>query len=840
MEQSFLNLVQAQINYKASKSPDLTTLRHQRKIQPNAKYGVDLNLTNVSPAQKNEGLIITNTPALNSNKGKNFSTGRDLNRIPKRNIKKPQGDISFNPITIVSQINNSNNNNCTGAQTEQQRSKIDMTIPIFRSPIIRKNSIYQPQPSIEDYQSRNNMKDQEFNDRGEQSSIQSSGGGHVSAMTNNTGGNMHKPNMKAGDQGLNYFFPDVNLKNRDQTRKQSGNIKAQSPLYLHHHIQNDESVVLNKSGFESHGANLTTNASLTSNNIYEFNKSPYVINKNKSNLHRREMYYDRNKINSNINENQNALSINQSSNLSHDSNTSPSLQTTRTALLKLKESMTSNNQQNNGFQDNQQSNQILPQQLKILEKYKFKMPQDKQIQQYMDNQKIPQNNSFNIHQLLMYLGKLQMNSPSSKKDINFPTNNSNNKSIIQMSSIATYLDQTLSKLKGRKPNQRNLKPLDNQVLLRFQEQLASQMKNFQNKNRDHSPDEAITENQQALSTSKVLDLQNEVNFDDLTQEDRFYLIKQLEDIQQNIRYQLDGSPYIFQDFDDDGQYAAEEYYSENDISPLQSFKVGESFNKTIKDQHRKQLEIIKDEEEDEEDKESVIKINIKVDPTLNYSGETFDQRSPTQKKYRQQDMQENYLGNIQSQGQLRKILNERKIKKSISLVDINDEDDEIIIADNYNMKGDQSQNISEIPKQELENLKNAIIEPDDLRSRNNQIPLFTDTQQSRVIIMSNRNTSGLKNDSQMLNHNYLLQQVAAQNISTFGKQASFVNVNPKIFQFNQIHGRLSPMIRHEIQDRKISEEEESQVLFQSKILNTFERSPRDSKIYHAQNDARQQ
>ena len=55
--------------------------------------------------------------------------------------------------------------------------------------------------------------------------------------------------------------------------------------------------------------------------------------------------------------------------------------------------------------------------------------------------------------------------------------------------------------------------------------------------------------------------------------------------------------------------------------------------------------------------------------------------------------------------------------------------------------------------------------------------------------------------------------------------------NPKIFQFNQAYGRISPMIKHEINNqRKISEEEESQVLFQSKILNTFERSPRDLKI----------
>jgi len=32
------------------------------------------------------------------------------------------------------------------------------------------------------------------------------------------------------------------------------------------------------------------------------------------------------------------------------------------------------------------------------------------------------------------------------------------------------------------------------------------MKNFQNKNRDHSPDEVSVENNHSLSTSKVLDL----------------------------------------------------------------------------------------------------------------------------------------------------------------------------------------------------------------------------------------------------------------------------------------------------------------------------------------------
>lgn len=46
----------------------------------------------------------------------------------------------------------------------------------------------------------------------------------------------------------------------------------------------------------------------------------------------------------------------------------------------------------------------------------------------------------------------------------------------------------------------------------------------------------------------MLDLSNEINLDDLTQEDKFLLFQQIENIQQNIRY--GGDAYIFQDFDD--------------------------------------------------------------------------------------------------------------------------------------------------------------------------------------------------------------------------------------------------------------------------------------------------
>lgn len=55
---------------------------------------------------------------------------------------------------------------------------------------------------------------------------------------------------------------------------------------------------------------------------------------------------------------------------------------------------------------------------------------------------------------------------------------------------------------------------------------------------------------QRLNSNNVLDLSNEINLDDLTQEDKFYLFQQIEHMQQNIRYGGDGSPYIFQDFEE--------------------------------------------------------------------------------------------------------------------------------------------------------------------------------------------------------------------------------------------------------------------------------------------------
>ncbi len=43
--------------------------------------------------------------------------------------------------------------------------------------------------------------------------------------------------------------------------------------------------------------------------------------------------------------------------------------------------------------------------------------------------------------------------------------------------------------------------------------------------------------------NNIIDLSNEINLDDLTQEDKFFLIQQIENIQQNIRY--GGRDFIF-------------------------------------------------------------------------------------------------------------------------------------------------------------------------------------------------------------------------------------------------------------------------------------------------------
>lgn len=94
-----------------------------------------------------------------------------------------------------------------------------------------------------------------------------------------------------------------------------------------------------------------------------------------------------------------------------------------------------------------------------------------------------------------------------------------------MNSIQMFLSNTITKLK-RKPNQRNLKPLD--ILKRFQEQLAQQIMNYEQK---REPDESSPS-----VKANVIDLSNEINLDELTQEDKFYLFQQIENIQQNIRY----------------------------------------------------------------------------------------------------------------------------------------------------------------------------------------------------------------------------------------------------------------------------------------------------------------
>jgi hypothetical protein len=94
-----------------------------------------------------------------------------------------------------------------------------------------------------------------------------------------------------------------------------------------------------------------------------------------------------------------------------------------------------------------------------------------------------------------------------------------------MNSIQMFLNHTLTKLK-RKPNQRNLKPLD--ILQKFQQQLADQINNFKKKEDDESSPKGLVNN--------IIDLSNEINLDGLTQEDKFFLIQQIENIQQNIRY----------------------------------------------------------------------------------------------------------------------------------------------------------------------------------------------------------------------------------------------------------------------------------------------------------------
>ena len=66
-------------------------------------------------------------------------------------------------------------------------------------------------------------------------------------------------------------------------------------------------------------------------------------------------------------------------------------------------------------------------------------------------------------------------------------------------------------------------------------------------------------------------------------------------MQQNIRYQLGGSPFIFQDFDEEEVNEGGALIEVDDFSPR--------FNENCKDRLR--LEIINDEDE-EEDKDSSV------------------------------------------------------------------------------------------------------------------------------------------------------------------------------------------------------------------------------------------
>lgn len=64
-------------------------------------------------------------------------------------------------------------------------------------------------------------------------------------------------------------------------------------------------------------------------------------------------------------------------------------------------------------------------------------------------------------------------------------------------------------------------------------------------------------------------------------------------------------------------------------------------------EQRRQLEIIQDEE-DEEDKESVVQLGDGNDIKVMFSNETFDLRSPMKRKNKIIDQQDKMIANIQS------------------------------------------------------------------------------------------------------------------------------------------------------------------------------------------------
>ena len=137
------------------------------------------------------------------------------------------------------------------------------------------------------------------------------------------------------------------------------------------------------------------------------------------------------------------------------------------------------------------------------------------------------------------------------------------------------------------------------------------MRNFQKRNDAPSLDKSQTQDKDVLDH-----INNEIDFEELTQEDRFYLIQQLENMQQNIRYQLGGSPFIFQDFEEEEDNEGGALIEVDDFSPR--------FNENCKDRLR--LEIINDEDE-EEDKDSSVQ---QMQTSLNM----FEAASPIIKHYR--------------------------------------------------------------------------------------------------------------------------------------------------------------------------------------------------------------
>ena len=76
----------------------------------------------------------------------------------------------------------------------------------------------------------------------------------------------------------------------------------------------------------------------------------------------------------------------------------------------------------------------------------------------------------------------------------------------------------------------------------------------------------------------------DLNLDELTKEDKFFLIQQIEDLNKNIRYCQNASPYIFEE--DDGQVNRPQISHSPDLnaqaqsyqSELQQLRMGQASN----------------------------------------------------------------------------------------------------------------------------------------------------------------------------------------------------------------------------------------------------------------------